>query len=194
MNTPGRIVFCVALLATSTSARAQSEMTTTKSAIQAEDANPVCIGSCRSPSQNRSVQQSQIEPSALRASTEGSHEPISAQLQIAPQAARRSLIVPNVALTAEGRKPTAQPIGGKDRCDAVSHAVPDDCSSIPEAHSNDFQRPQEPTLSPEAILIDNAGAGKGAGNATSSLPASVLGTVPTGPNGGISIITTPPPR
>ena len=37
MNTPGRIVFCVALLATSTSARAQSEMTTTKSAIQAED-------------------------------------------------------------------------------------------------------------------------------------------------------------
>lgn len=160
----------------------------------AEVSNPVCIGPCAAPDRTRSVDQTQIAPSIATTATDGGREQIGAQKQISAAGVRHVLSVSNVTSTAEGRKTATQPVGGKDLCEVVGRENSEDCRAIPEAHPADFQHPQEQNVTPEAILIDNAGAGKGGGNAPSAIPASVISNVPAVPNGGISIITTPAPR
>jgi hypothetical protein len=166
--------------------------TSEKAVAVADVSNPVCIGACAAPDRSQGVGQNQIAPSIAFTTANEARDQIGAQKQISAPSEHRTLAVPNVTSTAEGRSTSVQPVAGKDRCDDVGRENSEDCKAIPEAHLTDFERPRESHVWPEALYIDPAG--RSPGNPTSNLPASVLNTGPVAPNSDITIVTTPAPR
>lgn len=104
--------------------------------------------------------------------------------------------IPSPSSLSDGRRVAAAPVGGRDRCDAAPSSQGPDCTTIPEAHPADYARPPEAQLPVETLLNDGRTASPSAPPSISGLPAAILGPAATQalPAGGVTVVTTPPPR